>query len=118
MKDLTIEQKETLLEEVKSFLDITWEDERTDKEVWQFALEAMDYLDDTAGVNLDYLVDEETEGDALYISMCYLAKGLLKQYVYYKREKSSDDFPHNFQTEVNKLYLKGGVYASTQEDKN
>lgn len=118
MKDLTTEQKETLLEEVKSFLDITWEDERTDKDVWRFILNTINYLDDIAGVELDYLVDEGTEGDDLYISMCHLAKDLLCSRVYYEREKSADDFPHNFLTEINKLYLKGCAYASTQEDKN
>ena len=111
MKDLTNEQKATLLSDVKSFLNITWDDDQTDREVWQMTVSAMRRIDDIAGDSLDYLADEDTEGDDLYLSMSFLGKDLLLNRVHYEREKALDDFESNYLNELTSLYLQGRAYA-------
>lgn len=112
MKDLTIIEKEKLLAEVKSFLDITWDDDDTDKEIWRNICTSIKYLDDVVGVELDYIIDE-LEGEEIYLSLCSEAYDLMKARVYYMREKALDDFEKNYQSDLVRLYLKGRAYAST-----
>jgi len=47
------ELPEGLLDDVKNYLDITWEDEATDRKLAGIVAGGMDYLDDKAGERLD-----------------------------------------------------------------
>lgn len=113
MKDLTLIEKEKLLAEVKSFLDITWDDDDVNKDVWADIVESIRWIDNLCGVEIDYLTTEETQGEAQYLSLCTHAYSLLKARVFYMREKAIDDFPKNYQNELTGLYIEGRAYAST-----
>lgn len=115
MKDLTLIEKEKLLGEVKSFLDITWDDDDTDREIWRNITTSIKYLDDVVGYELDYMI-ESAEGEELYLSLCSEAYDLMKTRVYYMREKALDDFEKNYRSDLTRLYLKGRVYASAVQD--
>lgn len=121
MQDLT-SNKAQLLAEVKSFLNITWEDTDTDERIWQFILSSIRRIDEISGYELSYTDiepsenDDQSEVDNLYLSMCYLAKDLLNARVYYLNEKALDDFEKNYQSELTSLFLLGKVYASEIQD--
>lgn len=118
MQDLT-SNKLQLLAEVKSFLNITWEDEDTDEKIWSFILSSIRRIDEISGYELTYTdiepnsEDDQPEVDNLYLSMCYLAKDLLLARVYYLNEKAVDDFETNYQSELTSLFLMGKAYATT-----
>lgn len=115
MKDLT--SKTVLLNKIKSFLDITWTDTNTDNQLWDFALSSMNRLDEVAGIELDYLIDEtNTYTDELFIKLSYLGKDLLFNRVFYLRQKGLDDFEKNYRSELVSLYTMGKVYANQQEN--
>ena len=42
------EQRETLLPDVKNYLDITWSDDALDKKIWGIIVAGMLYLDSKA----------------------------------------------------------------------
>ena len=72
-----------LLDEIKNFLDITWEDEATDKKYSGLIASGMNYLNEKAGDELDYGAD----GDGLT---------LLREYVRYARDGALDVFENNY----------------------
>ena len=72
-----------LLEEIKNYLDITWEDEATDQKLRGLIASGMNYLNEKAGEALDYTVD----GEGLT---------LLKDYVRYARDGALDVFENNY----------------------
>lgn len=72
-----------LLEDVKIHLDITWEDEATDRKLTGFIHSGMLYLNDKAGTAIDY---------------CWPCEGrtLLMEYVRYARDGALDVFENNY----------------------
>ena len=72
-----------LLDEIKDYLDITWEDEATDRKYSGLIASGMNYLNEKAGEALDYTVD----GEGLT---------LLKDYVRYARDGALDVFENNY----------------------
>lgn len=72
-----------LLDEIKNYLDITWEDEATDRKYSGLIASGMNYLNEKAGEALDYTVD----GEGLT---------LLKDYVRYARDGALDVFENNY----------------------
>lgn len=110
MKDLSTDNKESiLLGKVKSFLNISWEDTDTDTRLSDFIVSSINRLDDIAGVELDY-VDDVSNANSTYQKMCYLARELLLNRVFYMNEKGLDDFEDNYRSEVTSLYLLGTYY--------
>lgn len=73
----------TLLEEIKNYLNITWEDPATDRKLESLLAAGINYLEGKAGQTLDF----ETEPDAMM---------LLKDYVRYGRDSALDVFETNF----------------------
>lgn len=73
----------TLLEEIKNYLNITWEDPATDRKLEGLLAAGINYLEGKAGQTLDF----ETEPDAMM---------LLKDYVRYGRDSALDVFETNF----------------------
>lgn len=96
MKDLTSQDLTTLLGKIKSFLNISWTDTETDNEITDFIYSSIRFIDETAGVELDYLLVPTSEvkttvADKIYNSMSYLGQDLLKNRIFYLREKALDD---------------------------
>lgn len=72
-----------LLEDVKNYLDITWEDEGTDRKLRGLIAGGMAYLDDKAGEAIDYGADG-------------YGRSLLMDYVRYGRDGALDVFENNY----------------------
>lgn len=89
----------TLIDEVKRYLKITWDDEDTD--VSEYIEQAKQYIDETISPNIDFSKDK-------------IAKGLLKDYCRYLRNNSMEYFESNFVQIIQKLQIK---YASKEVKK-
>lgn len=72
-----------LLDDVKNYLDITWEDEATDRKISGLIAAGMAYLDDKAGEAVDYTRDG-------------YGRSLLMDYVRYARDGAVDVFENNY----------------------
>lgn len=77
------ELPEGLLDDVKNYLDITWEDEATDRKLAGIVAGGMDYLDDKAGERLDY-------------TRPGYGRSLLMDYARYARDGAMDVFENNY----------------------
>lgn len=83
-----------LLKDIKDYLNITWEDERTDKNITGMIKRGMTYLQKVAGVSsLDF-----TEEDS--------PRTLLFDYVRYANSHALEMFEVNFQSELLSLNLE------------
>lgn len=87
-------EKETLLEEAKSFLNFTWDDNQRTKRIENYLLSSDQYLCEVAGVGfLDYSKD-------------YLAKDLLLNRILYADSQGLSDFHENYNQMLNELKVK------------
>lgn len=91
----------SLLEEVKSYLKITWDDE--DGFITSLIDRGKAKLNELAGAELDF----ETEGQA---------RSLLFDYVRYAYNNASEYFEENFRAEILRLQLMTGVALMPAED--
>ena len=73
-----------LLEDVKNYLNITWDDAATDAKVSGFIAAGMVYLNAKYGKEADYTADG-------------MPRTLLMEYVRYARDSALDVFENNFQ---------------------
>ncbi len=87
-----MEISETLLSDVKNYLDITWEDEATNKKMKGIIQRGMKYLDGVAGTKLDYEVEEKP-------------KELLLEYCRYVRSNALPEFQNNYLQELLSLQI-------------
>lgn len=78
---------EGLLEDTLNELDITWNDEATNKKFRGFIASGINYLNKKLGGENDYTLD----GDA---------RTLLMQYVRYARDQALDVFEANYQSMI------------------
>lgn len=78
---------EGLLETVKNYLDITWQDEATDKKLTLMIENGIAELDYLNGVENDYKIAGK-------------AQSLLLSYVMYDRANCLDDFKKNYQPDI------------------
>lgn len=76
---------EGLLSDVKNYLDITWDDEATDRKIGTLIVSGVAYLDDKLGESGDY-------------SAAGYPRTLLMDYVRYARDSALDVFENNFQS--------------------
>lgn len=74
---------ERLLTDVKNSLDITWEDEATDRKLSGFTRAGINYLDGKAGEPMEYLNGSDEWA-------------LLMEYVRYARDGAMDVFENNY----------------------
>lgn len=72
-----------LLDDVKNQLDITWDDEATDKKYCGLIAAGANYLDGRLGTRADYTADGEP-------------RTLLMEYVRYARDSALDVFEANY----------------------
>jgi len=73
-----------LLEQIKTYVGITWDDEDTDRKTADLIASGMRYLDRKAGSELNYTEDG---GDGVT---------LLREYVRYARDGAMDVFENNY----------------------
>ena len=74
---------EGLLEAVKNYLDITWDDDATDNKMRGIIASGMMYLNGKAGAEMDYEIDGT-------------ARTLLFEYARYMRDEALDVFENNY----------------------
>lgn len=83
---------DNLLADVKTYLDITWEDENTSKKLKGIIQRGMKYLNSVAGSELDY--SEENK-----------PKELLLDYCRYVRSNALEEFQKNYLHELLSLQI-------------
>lgn len=93
----------SLLEELKNYLDITWEDEGTDKKLDGILNRAKNILSEYAGEALSFDSNQETEKQLLF-DCC--------RYIY---NNSLEDFKVNFGAELITLRAKFSVKAVSED---
>lgn len=89
-----------MLEEVKDYLKITWDDE--DQNLARMITGAKTYLNNLVGVELDFVQDDDPK--TLLLDRC--------RYVY---NNASEYFEENFQQEILRLQLRMGVEKMKEE---
>lgn len=87
---------ESMLYDVRNYLDITYKDEDTDRKLLGIIRRGMDYLDQVAEEAQDY----EKEG---------IPRALLFDYCRYARNNAAELFEQNFKSEL--ITLRIGVQA-------
>lgn len=99
-----IEITDELLNEVKDYLDITWQDEATDRKLKGQIRRGIAYLADKTGVEKSASAFQcETGNDRV--------QGLLFNYLLYDRAGALDEFEKNYTPEINSLRRKKEVEA-------
>lgn len=76
-----------LLKDVKNRLDVTWDDEATDRKYSGLIAQGMAYLNKKLGEEADYTAD----GDP---------RAMLMEYVRYARDQALDVFENNYQSMI------------------
>lgn len=76
-----------LLEAVRSYLDITWQDDAGDLKLTGIILRGMRYIDRVAGEMLDYSAEDKP-------------RELLMDYCRYVRSNALDEFANNYLHEI------------------
>jgi len=94
-----------LLEDVKNYLDITWDDPEGDIKLSGIIARGMKYLNKVAGAELDYMEEDKP-------------RELLFDYCRYARSNTLDEFQINYQHELLSLQIEYEVkaYAQKQAD--
>ena len=93
-----------LLEAVKNYLDITWDDPEGDEKLSGIIARGMQYLNKVAGAELDYMAEDKP-------------RELLFDYCRYVRSNALDEFQTNYLHELLSLQIEQEVkaYAEKQE---
>lgn len=86
----------TLLEQVKSFINFTWEDSAKEARIEGYIKSSIAYLEEVAGKEIDI------END-------YLARDLLFNRVLYMDSSALDDFQKNYNGMLQELKIKYAV---------
>lgn len=94
---------EGLLDAVKNYLDITWDDPAGEEKLSGIAARGMRYLDDVAGEELDYTAEDKP-------------RELLFDYCRYVRSNALDEFQKNYLHELLSLQIakEAARYAAEQ----
>ena len=94
-----------LLEDVKNYLDITWDDPETDIKLEGIIARGMKYLNNIAGTKLDFTIEDKP-------------RELLFDYCRYVRSNALNEFAINYQHELLALQIAQEVkeYAEANPD--
>lgn len=87
------EPSETMLEDIKDYLGITWQDDKTDKRITGYIKRGMKRLQNIAGASLDFMIED-------------LPRSLLFDYCRYANSQALEVFETNFEADLNDLYLR------------
>lgn len=94
---------EGLLQDVKDYLDITWEDSATDLKLTGIIARGIKYIDGVAGKAMDYTVEDKP-------------KELLLDYCRYVRSNALSEFQNNYLHELLSLQISQEVAAYEAEN--
>lgn len=97
------EEIQQLLQDIKDYLHITWDDEKTDKNLTGMIKRGMKKLDDIAGLNLDFTIEDSP-------------RELLFDYVRYANSQALEVWEKNFQSELLSLHLESQASLIELED--
>lgn len=97
--------EELLIDEVKRYLDITWNDEDTEKNVKEYIKYAKQCLNEDVGTDIDYDTDLK-------------ARKLLLNHCRYQKNKDDEFFEENFSKDINNLRFKYAVKDLKEREKN
>lgn len=89
---------EGLLNDIKAYLKITWQDDNTDKNLTGMINRGMKRLNKTAGASLDFTVED-------------LPRELLFDYCRYANSHALEMWEKNFQSELISLHIEYQVAA-------
>lgn len=89
---------EGLLDDIKNYLDITWDDEATNQKISGLIASGVVYLNNKNGAEADYTADGA-------------ARTLLFDYVRYARDSALDVFENNFKSQILAMQNETGVEA-------
>jgi hypothetical protein len=92
----------TLLADVKNYLDITWQDDDTDKKLTGIIARGMVYINETAGGEMNFDAEDKP-------------RELLFDYARYARSNALDKFQENYLQELLSLQIREGVRAYAAE---
>lgn len=87
-----------MLDEIKNYLNITWEDADIDKKLTSMIEESKKVINSLMGVEIDFDVDLEQ-------------KELLKNRIRYAYNNALECFEDNFKSEILRLQFQEGVKA-------
>lgn len=85
-----------LLDEVKNYLDITWQDQDTETKLTGIVERGKKYIDKISGKEQDYDQND-------------LAKSLLLDYCLYARNQALAEFAHDYQHELMQLQIRADI---------
>lgn len=88
--------KTSLLKELKDNLDITWDDENTNRKLERYILQSEAYLKELSGTSLDFPTNLR-------------ARDLLLERCRYQYNNVSDEFEKNFESELGRFILKEAI---------
>lgn len=91
-----VNKMESLLEDVKNYLDITWNDDQTNKKLQGIIYRGQKYLNRIAGKELDFNVEDQP-------------KELLLEYCRYVRSNALEEYQKNYLQELLSLQLSEEV---------
>lgn len=94
---------EGLLNDVKNYLDITWEDSEGDKKLSGITERGIKYIDGIAGKTMDYTIEDKP-------------RELLFDYCRYARSNALDEFQKNYLHELLTLQIIQEVEAYEAEN--
>ena len=96
-----------LLEAVKNYLDITWDDPAGDEKLSGIIARGIKYINSVAGAELDYLAEDKP-------------RELLFDYCRYVRSNALDEFQNNYLPELLTLQISQEVkdYAEAEDSES
>lgn len=116
MKDLTYYDEQELLKKVKSFLEITWDDEDENDTLLSHIRSSITFIDDVCGCELDYVHTHSSDfDDKKFFNASIRGQELLLNRVFYLREKAVDDFDKNYRSSIVALNLLGRVIKNAEQ---
>lgn len=92
-----------LLDAVRNYLDISWEDDAGDEKLAGIVARGIRYIDKVAGESLDYTVDDKP-------------RELLFDYCRYVRSNALDEFQNNYLHELLSLQMEREVARYAESD--
>lgn len=93
---------EGLLDAVRNYLDITWEDDAGDTKLSGIVARGIKYIDGVAGAEQDYTVEDKP-------------RELLLDYCRYVRSNALDEYMTNYLPELLTLQMRTEVAAYVEE---
>ncbi|QHE63965.1 hypothetical protein FHE72_23525 (plasmid) [Rossellomorea vietnamensis] len=95
--------KSSILVELKDNLDITWDDESTNRKLEKHIIRSEAYLQELSGTSLDFVMNIR-------------ARDLLLERCRYLYNNVADEFEPNFETELGRFILNEAVRKASESN--